>query len=250
MELSYSIGVAFFVLYWAVFVYSIVLHEVAHGYSSYLLGDPTAYREGRLTLNPLKHVDVFFSILMPLVFFISMGVPFGGAKPCPVNPYLYRSLRWGSLTSAAAGPLTNVALALIFAGLFLFYKATARQGANVTPSQQFLAMCMVMNLFLAIFNLLPIPPLDGSHVLASLLPRSAQDAWGKVQALGWMPILAVVILSQFAVGWIPSPPGIVPTGPVGSVISWPAYIVLRHLGVDQNKWAGFLSPWNLLSGGS
>jgi Zn-dependent protease len=246
MDYRYVVSAALFVLYWAVFVYSIVLHEVAHGYSSFLMGDPTAYREGRLTLNPLKHIDILISIVMPIAFFLSVGVPFGGAKPCPVNPYLYRNLRWGSLASAAAGPLTNLALALSFAGLFLFFKATAR--TQETATQQFLAMCMVLNLFLAAFNLLPVPPLDGSHVLASLLPRSLQEGWGKVQRLGWMPILALVVLDQFAPHLVQGPPAVGRTSLLGAALYWPAYLVLNLVGGGQAWWR-FLSPWNLIRGG-
>ena len=241
------LGVAFFALYWVVFVYSIVLHEVAHGYSSFLMGDPTAHREGRLTLNPLKHIDFFFSIVMPIAFFVSMGMPFGGAKPCPVNPYLYRNLRWGSLISAAAGPLTNLALALFFAGLFIVFKAQA--GGRISPTTQLLAMCLVLNLFLAIFNLIPVPPLDGSHVLASLLPRSLQEGWGKVQALGWMPVLAVVILDQFAPKCVPAPSDLPPMSPLNAIVFWPAYLILRLLGVGDNTWLSLINPWNLMSVG-
>ena len=191
------INIAFFALYWVVFVYSIVLHEIAHGYSSYLLGDPSAWKAGRLTLNPLKHIDPVFSIIMPIIFYLSIGVPFGGAKPVPVNPFLYRNLRWGSLISAAAGPLTNLALAALFVAFF--YGSKLLGDGHATINMKFAAACLIMNVSLAVFNLLPIPPLDGSHVLASLLPRSLQEAWGRVQALGWLPLMVLIVVDN----WVP-----------------------------------------------
>jgi len=217
------LGLAFFILYWVVFIYSIVLHEVAHGYSSYLLGDPTAWKAGRLTLNPLRHVDFFFSILMPVIFYLTAGVPFGGAKPVPVNPYLYRNLRWGSLASAAAGPLTNLVLAACFSVLFLLFKAPPGGHPSLTGS--FLANCLVLNVFLGVFNLLPVPPLDGSHVLAALLPRSMREVYGRFQAMGWWPIVVLVIFDQllarathFSI--------------LAALIIYPAYLVLWLMGAE------------------
>jgi Zn-dependent protease len=228
------INIAFFALYWVVFVYSIVLHEVAHGYSSYLLGDPTAWKAGRLTLNPVHHVHPIYSVVMPIVFFLGSGVPFGGAKPVPVNPVHYRNLRWGSLTSAAAGPLANVGLAILFATLFVAYRAMA--GGEPTLTTRFLATCMMLNVFLAAFNLLPIPPLDGSHVLGSLLPRELRDSWGKFQALGWIPIIVLVIVDNR----------------VWPVISKPLFYagqaVLALLGATYG-WGDATQPIYLLKGG-
>ena len=193
--MSYDLlGYIFFGLYWVVFVYSIVLHEIAHGYSSYLMGDPTAWKAGRLTLNPLKHVDPLFSIVMPIIFFLGTGIPFGGAKPVPVNPLLYRNVRWGSLKSAAAGPLTNLALALVFTLLFLLFRSMSR--GTPTPTTCFLAICITLNVFLAVFNFMPIPPLDGSHVLGALLPRDLQEPWGRLQSLGWLPLIILVIVNN------------------------------------------------------
>ena len=227
------INIAFFALYWVVFIYSIVLHEVGHGYSSYLMGDPTAWKEGRLTLNPLRYVHPIYSVVMPIVFFLGSGVPFGGAKPVPVNPFLYRSLRWGSLASAAAGPLVNIGLAILFALLFVAFRALA--GGEPTLTNRFLAACMMLNVFLAAFNLLPVPPLDGSHMLASLLPRELWDSWGKFQALGWIPIVVLVIIDSRV-----------------PVISLPLYyvghLVLALLGATYG-WSDTIQPINLLRGG-
>jgi Zn-dependent protease len=191
------LALTFFVLYWVVFVYSMVLHEVAHGYSSYRLGDPTAWKAGRLTLNPLRHIDPVFSILLPIVFWWSTGVPFGGAKPVPVNPFLYRNLRWGSLITAAAGPLTNLVLGFLCAGLL--YLSVFLAHGDLTLTGRFLFACLILNVMLACFNLLPIPPLDGSHILASLLPRDLQEIWGRVQALGWLPLMILIAVDR----WVP-----------------------------------------------
>jgi len=158
------------VLQIAILIMSAVLHEVAHGYVALALGDPTAKLEGRLTLNPLKHLDPFGSVLLPLLMYISTagGLMFGWAKPVPYNPYNLRKVN-GPAYVALAGPATNLVVAIIF-GLIV------RFGAG-TLSPTFLSVAtliVVMNILLAVFNLIPLPPLDGSKVLAIFLPRQAQ----------------------------------------------------------------------------
>lgn len=150
-------------------VVSIVLHEVGHAYAANWLGDPTARLEGRLSVNPLVHIDPVMSVLVPGLLIMS-GSPllFGAAKPVPYNPYNFRNQKWGEAMVAAAGPAVNILLALIFAAIVQF-------GAGTTLSETFLylaAQLVVMNLFLAFFNLVPIPPLDGSKILPRLLPFS------------------------------------------------------------------------------
>ncbi len=196
-----TLGLIFFILYWVVFLFSIVLHEIAHGWVAFRLGDPTAYREGRLTLNPLKHIDPFMSIAMPLILFIGSGgaFVFGGAKPVPVNPYNYRNIKIGTIMDAAAGPLTNLLLAVFFAlGLTLSRLAA---GGEVTATAVFFSCCMMINVFLAAFNLLPIPPLDGSHVLEALLPRALAEAYGKLRHLGFT-LLILLLVFPFTGGFI------------------------------------------------
>jgi Zn-dependent protease len=213
------LGVAFFVLYWVVFVYSVVLHEVAHGYVAFRLGDTTAYKEGRITLDPFNHIDPFRSILMPLILFIgSRGAfIFGGAKPVPVNPYMYKNMRTGIITDAAAGPLTNVLLAMIFAVAF---KISVIAAGEIKLTGQFLACCMMINIFLAIFNLLPVPPLDGSHILQAVLPRALAEAYEKLRYLGFMLIIFVLIVP-------------VTRDAVGLVIGKGTILFLRLMGITE-----------------
>lgn len=150
----------------AILVFSVVAHEVSHGYMAQYLGDPTARLAGRLTMNPVKHIDPVGSILVPIVTaLLPGGFVFGWAKPVPYNPYNLRDQKWGDAKVALAGPVTNLGIALIF-GLFLrFY------GSSITDSMASMVQLIVLiNIFLAIFNLVPIPPLDGSKVLLNALP--------------------------------------------------------------------------------
>ncbi|MDO8561616.1 MAG: site-2 protease family protein [bacterium] len=153
------------VFYFLILIFSIILHEVAHGYAADKLGDPTARYAGRLTLNPIPHIDMLGSIILPLISILSPGgLLFGWAKPVPYNPYnLTRAPHWGEVIVAAAGPLTNFALSLMFAVL-------ARAiGDPIIVSICFIGV--IVNLWLGFLNLIPIPPLDGSKVLSGILPR-------------------------------------------------------------------------------
>ena len=146
-----------------ILIVSVVIHEVSHGYAAYMQGDFTAYYQGRLTLNPLKHIDIVGSILVPIITSLA-GFPFGWAKPVPFNPYNLRNQRWGELLVALAGPASNIIIAIIF-GLIL------RVGTSLPDSFATLAALVVLiNIGLAIFNLIPIPPLDGSKILWGFLP--------------------------------------------------------------------------------
>lgn len=188
------LGLAFFVLYWVVFLYSVVLHELAHGYMALRLGDTTALRAGRLSLNPIRHIDPFSSILMPLMLFImSSGTfIFGGAKPVPVNPLMYRNKRLGSLLDAAAGPATNFMLAAVFALALTVSRITAPDN-EITTNAVFFSCCMMINIFLGAFNLLPIPPLDGSHVLEAILPEPLAEAYGKLRHFGFILLVGLLV---------------------------------------------------------
>lgn len=163
---------------------SVVIHEVAHGYAALWLGDTTAYYEGRLTLNPIKHLDLFGSIILPLLLSFS-GVIFGWAKPVPYNPYNLRNRRWGELAVAVAGPLSNIALAIIFGTLI--------RTVTMSPSMELVAALIVqVNIVLAVFNMIPIPPLDGSKVLFALFPKQA-FAW-REQLERWGMLLVILFI--------------------------------------------------------
>jgi Zn-dependent protease len=151
-----------------ILIMSAVVHEFAHGYAAYRLGDPTAQYEGRLTLNPIPHLDLFGSILLPTLLVLS-GSPFvlGWAKPVPYNPYNLRNRRWGELIVAAAGPASNIIIALI-AGI-IFQLAPISQSVA-----EFLYVIVFINVLLCIFNLIPVPPLDGSKILFGLFPRAVK----------------------------------------------------------------------------
>jgi Zn-dependent protease len=153
---------------------SVVIHEVAHGYAALWLGDVTAKYAGRLTLNPIKHIDPLGSIILPAIMIILPGnFIFGWAKPVPYNPYNLRNQRWGELIVAAAGPLSNVVIAIFFGLLIQFAPILNLPGSFID-----IALSVVLiNLVLAIFNLMPIAPLDGSKILYGLLPTEKAIAF-------------------------------------------------------------------------
>jgi len=153
-----------------ILIMSIVVHEVSHGLAALSQGDSTAKYQGRLTLNPIKHIDPFGSVVLPLLFVLSgSNIVFGWAKPVPYNPYNLRNGRWSELWVALAGPLSNLVIALV-AGLVLRFVGMGLPPATV----EILSVVALINIVLAIFNLVPLPPLDGSKVLFSLLPEQTQ----------------------------------------------------------------------------
>ncbi|MEK7176133.1 MAG: site-2 protease family protein [Patescibacteria group bacterium] len=161
-----------------ILIMSIVMHEVSHGYAASLLGDETARYQGRLTLNPLKHLDITGSLLIPAISYLLGGFIIGWAKPVPYNPYNLRPGRWSEAIVAGAGPLSNITIAVIF-GLLL------RTGvASGLAFVQITSVIILINIILAVFNLMPVPPLDGSKLLFALFPnklfqmRSFFDKYG------------------------------------------------------------------------
>ncbi|OGZ11973.1 MAG: hypothetical protein A3D67_03365 [Candidatus Lloydbacteria bacterium RIFCSPHIGHO2_02_FULL_51_22] len=151
-----------------ILVFSVILHEIAHGYMAEALGDSTARRSGRLTLNPLPHLDLWGSVIIPLILLMTnAGFLIGWAKPVPYNPYNLRNAWWGEALVAGAGPAMNIGIAFVFSILL-----RVNAGADFLPSSfvDLTASLVFINLLLAFFNLVPVPPLDGSKVLASFLP--------------------------------------------------------------------------------
>ncbi len=153
-----------------ILIFSVIIHEVSHGYAAYLQGDNTAKYAGRLNLNPFNHLEWFGSFFLPMMSYFLGGFIIGWAKPVPFNPYNLRNQRWGEALVAVAGPLSNICIALIF-GLLI------RSGVAFSFGLAFVqisVMIVTINLVLATFNLIPVPPLDGSKILFSFLPYSLQ----------------------------------------------------------------------------
>ncbi len=172
-----------------VLIFSVVVHEVSHGYAADSLGDPTARHSGRLTLNPLKHVDAFGSVILPMLTYWAGGFIFGWAKPVPYNPHNLRYPRWGPAIVAAAGPAVNLLIAV-------FFGLVVRFGSMWELPSGFISIAAgiaFINTVLAIFNLVPIPPLDGSKVLFSALPASLTHVEDFLEQWG-MAILLVFIV--------------------------------------------------------
>lgn len=151
----------------AILIMSVVIHEVSHGYVANALGDPTAKYAGRLTLNPISHLDLFGSFLLPVITYLLGGFIFGWAKPVPYNPYNLKDQKWGPALVGIAGPLSNISVAVIF-GVIIRFSAAFLTVAS--PFLQILTLIIFINLILAVFNLIPIPPLDGSKVLFAFFP--------------------------------------------------------------------------------
>ena len=177
-----------------VLVFSAILHEVAHGYVADRLGDPTARLMGRLTLNPIPHIDPFLSIALPLLLVIT-GSPviFGGAKPVPVDPYNLRDGRKDLALVSLAGPMTNVLLAVIAALLLHMTQAIPSFTGSIANVVTLLLMTIVQyNILLAIFNLLPIPPLDGSKIFSLVLPEREAAAFMSLGQIGMIILFALL----------------------------------------------------------
>lgn len=152
----------------AILIMSVVIHEVSHGFVAERFGDKTARNAGRLTLNPIKHLDIFGSILVPVLLYFTSGFVFGWAKPVPYNPNNLSNRKWGEIAVAGAGVLANLSMAVLF-GIIM------RLTVNTNLPEGFffiISSIIVINLALAVFNLVPIPPLDGSKILFNILPRS------------------------------------------------------------------------------
>lgn len=155
------------VFYIVILLFSVIIHELAHGYTADYLGDPTPRMQGRLTLNPLPHLDMFGSIILPLLLILSgIGFVVGWAKPVQYNPFnITKNRRWAAALIAIAGPLSNILIAVIF-GLLLRFVGLVLPAAVVT----IFSLIVLLNIVLFIFNLIPVPPLDGHHILFSILP--------------------------------------------------------------------------------
>jgi len=185
----------------------VILHEYAHGYIAYRNGDPTAKSYGRLTINPMAHIDLFGSILLPLLLILlNSGIVFGYAKPVPINPSYFRDYRKGMRYTSLAGPVTNLLVAFVIGmvyGLFFYLMINLSGGLMDNGSLGFRAFnifnqlfrnTIYINIFLAIFNFIPIPPLDGSKILASFLPDQAMYRYLSIGRYGFIFIFIFLFL--------------------------------------------------------
>lgn len=179
-----------------VILVSMVLHELAHGLVAYWLGDNTAKEDGRLTLNPLKHLDPIMSVALPLLLFVAGGPVFGGAKPVPINTRNLKGGAWGMALVAVAGPLTNFILA--FVGFLIANMVGAFEVVNRgiyvhDLVGQIFGQFVMVNIGFGIFNMLPIPPLDGSRVIYALAPDGARRVLDMVEQFGMIIVLVLVV---------------------------------------------------------
>jgi len=192
LDLLYGLPVLFF---------SIVVHEIAHGWVALKLGDTTARDAGRITFNPFPHIDILGSVMIPLISYIAAGTIFiAWAKPVPINPNNFKKFRRDDILVSAAGPVSNLIMAILCTVFFVasvyFVKMVLQPSKEIMADFVFFIIKMfaagiTLNIFLAVFNLIPIPPLDGSHILSSLLPGKIGDAYRRTGFLGILIIIAL-----------------------------------------------------------
>ena len=190
-----EINLVYIAIVLVVILFSMTVHEAMHGFVAYWLGDDTAEREGRLTLNPIKHIDPFLTILLPLMLAVIGGPIFGGAKPVPFNPARLKYDEWGAALVAVAGPLTNFVIAFI-----LFASYTLFNVDQSTLAGQFLVTGVLVNLGFFVFNMLPVPPLDGSRVVYALAPDFVRRGMEVIEQYGLILIFAIVLLASSYIG--------------------------------------------------
>lgn len=187
-----------------VILVSMTIHEVMHGFTAYWLGDDTAKDEGRLTLNPIKHLDPFLSVILPVLLVIFGGPVFGGAKPVPFNPARVRYEEFGAALVALAGPLVNLVIAFVAFGIMVasgYFNTFAMAGGGDLIGM-ILGSFVTINLGFFVFNMLPIPPLDGSRVLYALAPEFVRRGMEAFEQAGLLIVFALVLLAGSALGQV------------------------------------------------
>jgi len=193
-----EVNFAYLVIVFLVILVSMVLHELMHGLAAYWLGDDTAKAQGRLTLNPIKHLDPFMSVLLPLMLAIMGGPVFGGAKPVQINTRNLKFGEWGFALVAIAGPVTNFLLA--FFGFVVGHAAGVIYQESAGVFSTVVATFVLVNLGFCIFNLLPIPPLDGSRVLYAFMPDFMRNVMEQMERWGILVVFALIMVFGVAFG--------------------------------------------------
>ena len=180
---------------------SIIIHEVSHGYAAYLLGDETAYRAGRLSFNPLKHIDRFGTIILPILLLLVTrgGLAFGYAKPVPINPYNFKDYKKHTALTAAAGPASNFIIAIVLSLLLRLIMSNIDPYTPISQVSTFfmrlLYTSIMINLLLGLFNLIPFPPLDGSKVLGAFLSDEMYFKYTAQERKGMMIFMMIILIS-------------------------------------------------------
>ncbi len=189
------------------FVPALVVHEVAHGFAAWRLGDPTAKAAGRLSLNPLRHIDPFGTVILPLMLMLLHMPVFGYAKPVPYNPSYFKDPRKGDAITGFAGPAANLVMALVAAGVawlcLPLYETVTHGSFGYYFLGMFLPMFTLINLYLMFFNLIPIPPLDGSSIVALFIPERLLPKWYSIQHYAFPIFMIVVIALPYLIGFSP-----------------------------------------------
>ena len=188
-----------------VILLSMTIHEAMHAFMGYVLGDSTAKEEGRLTLNPIRHIDPVMTILLPLIMVILHAPVFGGAKPVPFNPNRVRFGDWGAALVALSGPITNLVIAFTAFGFGVFSGVINNAGAvQPTIFGLIISTTVSVNLGFFVFNMLPIPPLDGSRILYAVAPDGVRGVMQKIEQNGILLVMIIVVLFSDVIGQVMS----------------------------------------------
>jgi Zn-dependent protease len=184
-----GLGVDGTIIVIASIIISMVIHEAMHGYVAYALGDDTAKEAGRLTLNPLKHIDIYTTILLPIVMILVFHVPFLAAKPVPFNPNRVKFREYGAALVGLAGPLSNFILACLAALILRIYANSITENIGL-----YIEYFIYINIALFVFNMIPFPPLDGSRLLYAFAPESLQKVMERIEGMGFTAIIFIILI--------------------------------------------------------